>query len=173
MWTSRIPSLSHLCEIGCRAFALIQTNNPKIYHHSHPCILIGYAPHAKAYHLWDTIDGSIFNSFHVTFLEHLDEQPVDLLPGTTVCIEPNATPSWDAPSCPFISPSTPSPTVTPNPPDLNTSTTTLHSPSDGKNHQILTPSSSSLTTAPGKNHPLLTPGALSDTSSSPSVHQSS
>ncbi len=45
----------------------------------------------KGYHLWDTIDGSIFNSFHVTFLEHLDKQPVNLLPGTTVSIEPNAT----------------------------------------------------------------------------------
>ena len=53
-WTSCVPSLSHLREIGCRTFALIQMANPKIYQQSYPCILIGYAPHAKAYHLWDT-----------------------------------------------------------------------------------------------------------------------
>jgi hypothetical protein len=104
VWTGCLPSLSHLCKIGCCTFTLIQRHNPKIYHCSCPCILIGYAPHAKAYHLWDTVDGSIFNSFHVTFVEHLDEQPTDLLPGTTICLEPNATPSWDTPSCLPISP---------------------------------------------------------------------
>jgi len=71
-WTGRIPSLLHLYEIGCHAFALIQTANPKIYQQLCPCILIGYAPHVKAYHLWDTTTSAMFNSFHVTFLEHLD-----------------------------------------------------------------------------------------------------
>jgi len=31
LWFSHRPSLSHLHEIGCRAFMLIQTHNPKIY----------------------------------------------------------------------------------------------------------------------------------------------
>ena len=97
MWFGQSPSLSHLCEIGCRAFALIQTYNPKIYQRSTPCMFIGYAPHSKAYHLWDNTIGTIFNSFHVTFIEHLDSQPSNLLPGTTMLFEPNAAPSWDAP----------------------------------------------------------------------------
>jgi hypothetical protein len=52
-------------------------------------------PHAKAYHLWDTSTGQIFNSFHVTFIEHLDEQPANLLPGMIVDLNPNTPPSWD------------------------------------------------------------------------------
>lgn len=119
VWTGCIPSLSHLWEIGCRAFMLIQTNNLKIFCRSHPCILIGYAPHAKAYHLWDMIDGSIFNSFHVTFVKHLDEQPADLLPGTMISIEPDVRPSWD---------SSPPPSLTVD------SAYTVPSSSLGKNH---------------------------------------
>jgi transposase InsO family protein len=95
-WTGRVPSLSHLREISCHAFTLIQTHNPKIYQRSRPCILVGYAPHAKAYRLSDMTSGAVFNSFHVTFLEHLDCQPIDLLPGTTVTLHPDAPPSWDS-----------------------------------------------------------------------------
>jgi hypothetical protein len=74
LWYGRRPSLSHLREIGCRAFALIPTNNPKISHRSVPCILIGYAPQSKAYRLWDQSSNRIFNSFHVSFIE-LYESP--------------------------------------------------------------------------------------------------
>jgi hypothetical protein len=49
MWYGKIPSLSHLWEIGCHAFALIMTNNPKILQRSVPCVLIGYAAHSKSY----------------------------------------------------------------------------------------------------------------------------
>jgi hypothetical protein len=41
LWNGSAPSLSHLREIGCRAFALIATQNPKTYQYSEPCILIG------------------------------------------------------------------------------------------------------------------------------------
>jgi len=88
-------SLSHLCEIGCRAFALIQTHNPKIFQRSTPCVLIGYAPHVKAYRLWDTTTRKIFNSYHMSFIEHLQSQPTDLLPGTMINLNPDAPPSWD------------------------------------------------------------------------------
>lgn len=81
LWFQHVPSLSHLREIGCRAFALIPTNNPKILQHTVPCVLIGYAPCAKAYRLWDCSTGKIFNSFHVAFIEHLEELPSKLLPG--------------------------------------------------------------------------------------------
>ena len=166
-WTGHIPSLLHLCEIGCRAFALIQMHNPKIYCHSCPYILIGYTLHTKAYHLWDTVNESIFNSFHITFLEHLDEQLVNLLPGTTICIEPNATLSWDA---------APHPPIPPPPPSISTSNSTIPTidpPLDGKNHQILMPSSTSSNITPSKNHLMLTPGSLSVDTPSSSVHQSS
>ena len=53
LWFGEKPSLTHLREIGCKAFALIQTNNPKLFQRSIPCILIGYAPWAKAYCLWN------------------------------------------------------------------------------------------------------------------------
>jgi hypothetical protein len=79
LWFGRKPSLNHLRKIGCRAFALIQTQNPKLYARSRPCILIGYAPHSKAYRLWDTSNSQVFNSFHVTFVEHLDDQPCNTL----------------------------------------------------------------------------------------------
>jgi hypothetical protein len=55
--------------------------------------MIGYAPHSKAYWLWDNMSNTIFNSFHITFIEHLDSLPYDLLPGTTIFLEPNAPPS--------------------------------------------------------------------------------
>jgi len=95
-WFGHKPSLSHLREIGCRAFALIQTHNPKNFQQSMPWVLIGYAPHAKAYHLWDTTTGRIFNSYHVTFIKHLQSQPSDLLLGTTINLNPDAPPSWDS-----------------------------------------------------------------------------
>ena len=75
LWYGSKPSVSHLCEIGCRAFALIPTHNPKIHHRSVPCLLIGYAPNSKAYHLWDPFSDRIFNSYHVSFIE-LRELPV-------------------------------------------------------------------------------------------------
>jgi transposase InsO family protein len=84
LWFQHIPSLSHLREIGCRAFALIPTINPKILQRSVPCTLIGYAPRAKAYRLWDRTSNRIFNSFHVAFIEHLEELPRKLSPGKIV-----------------------------------------------------------------------------------------
>jgi hypothetical protein len=97
MWFGTIPSLSHLREIGCKAFALVLTHNPKILQCSVPCILIGYAPNAKAYRLWNPASGRIFNSFHVTFVEHLDAIPSDLLPGTFLNVDDHSIPpSWQA-----------------------------------------------------------------------------
>ena len=150
VWTGRVPSLSHLREIGCRAFALIQTHNPKIYQRSRPCILIGYAPHAKAYRLWDVTSGAVFNSFHVTFLEHLDRQPFDLLPGMTITLNLDAPPSWDMPP--------------PSEPPSNT-VSTLPSPStlDSSLPNIPASTSSSPTLPPS---PVPKPSSSVDTTSS-------
>jgi hypothetical protein len=96
LWFSSKPSLTHLREIGCKAFALILSSNPKIFQRSVPCILIGYAPHSKAYRLWNPASGRVFNSFHVTFVEHLDELPTLLLPGTIVPLNAeHSDPTWD------------------------------------------------------------------------------
>jgi hypothetical protein len=43
LWFGRRPSLAHLREIGCRAFVLIQSNNPKIYRFSTHVSLLGSA----------------------------------------------------------------------------------------------------------------------------------
>jgi Integrase core domain len=93
VWFGTTPSLSHLHEIGCRAFALIQTSNPKIYRCSTPCTLISYALHSKVYCLWNNTISAIFNSFHVNFIEHLNSLPADLLPNTTVRFDPDAPPT--------------------------------------------------------------------------------
>ena len=116
LWFNRKLSLSHLREIGCRAFALIQTHNPKIYWRSNPCILIGYAPNSKAYHLWDGVSGKVFNSFHVTFVEHLDNLPHNLLPGKLVTLLKDSSPSWAVSG---DEPASPSPDLTPSPPDTS------------------------------------------------------
>jgi len=100
LWFGRKPSLSHLQEIGCCAFALIPMPVPKSFAQSCSCILIGYSPHSKAYHLWDPTSRRIFNLFHVSFLEHLDDIPSDLLPGTTIKLVPDSPPSWDTASKP-------------------------------------------------------------------------
>ena len=117
LWYNRVPSLSHLQEIGCHAFALINTNNTKIFRCSTPCTLIGYALHSKAYCLWDNTSNSVFNSFHVTFIEHLDTQSHALLPGTTVALDPDTPPSWDVP-CPDPSPHPPLPHISPTIPSI-------------------------------------------------------
>jgi hypothetical protein len=49
-WHNVKPNLSHLREIGCRAFVLIQNAHvPKIYGRSIECVLVGYQKDAKAY----------------------------------------------------------------------------------------------------------------------------
>ena len=110
LWYGRKPSLSHLWEIGCRAYALIPTATPKTYARSCPCVLIGYSPHSKAYQLWDHTSGRVFDSFHVLFIEHLDEVPTDLFPDMTITLTPDSPPSWDtAPTAP--APKAPAPTL--------------------------------------------------------------
>src|SRR6266702_2259997 len=96
LWFGRKPSLSHLKEIGCRAFALHTPALSKVYQRSFPCILIGYAPHSKAYRLWDPSSSHVFNSYHISFTEHLDSESSPLSPGTVLgTSSPPSAPSWD------------------------------------------------------------------------------
>ncbi|KAH9999165.1 hypothetical protein BJV74DRAFT_882978 [Russula compacta] len=75
----------------------------------------------------------VFNSFHVTFIKHLDAQPNDLLPGTTVSLDPNVPPSWETPSpdlfpCPPTSPPSTIPHFTSAGPYIPHPATTLMPP---------------------------------------------
>ena len=78
LWFGSRPSIAHLREIGSRAFVFINTANPKIAARSVECILIGYASNSKAYHCWHRESGRIVDSYHVTFVEHLNDQPCTL-----------------------------------------------------------------------------------------------
>jgi hypothetical protein len=98
LWKGHPPSLSHLREIGCFAFALTATQDPKVYQYSEPCILVGYMFRIKEYRLWNPASGMMFKTPHVLFIEHLDTVPANLKPGASFSIASNATlPSWDAP----------------------------------------------------------------------------
>jgi hypothetical protein len=48
------PNISHLREIGC----LVRGHNPKLNARLVECVLIGYAPQAKAYRCWQRSSGS-------------------------------------------------------------------------------------------------------------------
>jgi hypothetical protein len=83
------------------AYALIHSHNPKLLPRSVPCIMIGYGSHTKAYRLWDPVTDKIFNSFRVTFIEHLDAKSVPLLPNTILGTDTADVPgSWDTPTIP-------------------------------------------------------------------------
>ena len=81
LWFGVCPSLSHLSEIGCHAYVFTSGTNPKIAAKSVECVLIGYASNAKAFRCWHWGSGRIVDSFHVTFVEHLNDQSWPLLPG--------------------------------------------------------------------------------------------
>jgi transposase InsO family protein len=76
LWFGFPPSLAHLREIGCRTFVFIHGVNPKIAARSVEGTLIGYAANAKAYRCWFRDSGRVVDSFHVSFIEHLDSQPL-------------------------------------------------------------------------------------------------
>ena len=90
LWFGTRPSLSHLCKIGCRAYVLVNGNNLKIAAKSVECVLVGYASNAKAYHCWHRESRRIVDSYHVTFVEHLNDHPQMSLPGTNAVVVPDA-----------------------------------------------------------------------------------
>lgn len=69
-WYGRKPDLSHLREIGCRAFVLIQNrHNPKVYSRSVECVLIGYGLDSKTYRCYHRATHKVFVSYNVSFIE--------------------------------------------------------------------------------------------------------
>ena len=75
LWYCHKPQLSHICEIGCQAYAFITTNNLKLFPHSFHCTYIDYTLNSKAYHLWDLASNQIFDSFHVSFIKSHELKP--------------------------------------------------------------------------------------------------
>ena len=88
------PDLSHLREIGARAFVLHNVpHNGKIGPRSFECILIGYAGNSKAYCCYHRATHKVIESFHVRFIESEDELPRPLLPGVVISLpSPNNIP---------------------------------------------------------------------------------
>ena len=83
LYEGRKPDLSHLREMGCRAFVL-QPNNPKVGMRGNEFVLIGYAPNSKAYRYYHCKTWKVVKSFHVDFVERKDEEEHPLLPGHIV-----------------------------------------------------------------------------------------
>lgn len=75
-FNGRKPNLSHLREIGCRAFVLIETHNPKLNARSIECVLIGYTPRSKSYRCWERPTGKVYNSYNVRFIESWQTEKV-------------------------------------------------------------------------------------------------
>ena len=88
------PDLSHLREIGARAFVLhnIPTNG-KISARSFECVLVGYAANSKAYRCYHRPTHRILESFHVRFIESEDSISRPLYPGVVISLPPAADPA--------------------------------------------------------------------------------
>jgi hypothetical protein len=68
-WYGTKPDLSHLHEIGCHTFTLIQnTHNPKVYDHSVECVLIDYSQDLKAYCLYHCTAHKVIILYHIAFI---------------------------------------------------------------------------------------------------------
>ena len=70
-WTGVKPSVTRLRPFGCPAYAHIPKEKQKKFEfRAKKCILLGYAPGAKAYCLWDPKAHSVIISCDVIFDEH-------------------------------------------------------------------------------------------------------
>jgi hypothetical protein len=65
----RRPDVSHLWEIGCKAFVLVQlVHNPKIYSRSIECVLVSYSANSKVYQCYNCKTAHIINLRNVQFV---------------------------------------------------------------------------------------------------------
>ena len=79
------PDVSHLCELGCQAFILIQSESqPKIYDQSVEGVLVGYSTNSKAYQCYYPKTGRIIITRHVSFIESKDNTPHPFRPGVEI-----------------------------------------------------------------------------------------
>src|ERR1700676_4493919 len=82
------PNVSHLREIGSRAFVLIlNKHNPKIFQRLEECVLVGYSKDSKSYRLYHWPSHRIIESFHVVFIESKDDCNKPFRPGVTQSLD--------------------------------------------------------------------------------------
>jgi hypothetical protein len=77
-WTDKKPDLSHMREIGCRAFVLKlpKNKNPKIFNRSVECVMVGYSPSlTDTYRCYNRKTRRIHVTRNVEFIESQDEMP--------------------------------------------------------------------------------------------------
>ena len=86
LYEGRKPDLSHMREIGCKAFVL-QPKNLKVGYRAEEFVLIGYAQNSKAYRCYHRATRKVVESFHVNFVERKDEEGCPLLPGRVVGVD--------------------------------------------------------------------------------------
>jgi hypothetical protein len=69
----RKPDISHLREIGCKAFVLLPAvHTPKIYSKSIECVLVSYSPNSKACRCYNRNTGRIIISQNIQFIKLKD-----------------------------------------------------------------------------------------------------
>ena len=79
------PNISHLREIGCKAFVLVQSERRrKIYSRSIESVLVGYSTTSKAYRCYYPTTGRIIVSRHVSFIEAKDMKSRPYRPGVSI-----------------------------------------------------------------------------------------
>lgn len=70
MWFECKPDYFYMHKIGCHAFVLIPTHNPKIQLRSIETVLIGYGQSSKMYRCWDRQNLKVYQLYHIMFIEH-------------------------------------------------------------------------------------------------------
>jgi hypothetical protein len=110
----RAMDVSHLRELGCKAFMLVQpqSKRSKIRPQSREMVFVGYAPHSKSYLLYDRSSGAVHTSRDVVFIESWQTEPRPYKPGkvlgsTLPADEPHSE-GWPKPLSPSTSISSPS-----------------------------------------------------------------
>jgi transposase InsO family protein len=99
------PDVSHLREVGCKAFVLIQNQHvTKIQPKSLEAVFVGYDPTSKSYRLWHRQLRKVMISRNVVFVETHQLAPTPLKPGVSVGAHdptsPSAPTGWPDPADP-------------------------------------------------------------------------
>lgn len=110
------PDVSHLREIGSKAFVLIlNKHNPKVYARSEECVLIGYGKDSKTYCVYHRPTHRVLESYHIVFVESRDAREKAFRPGVITSSDEEEVIALPGPTLKAIPPpiNIPLPTTTP------------------------------------------------------------